>query len=233
MKAIAFDKVSKEYQVGRGSVKALDQVSFGIEPQKVTVILGPSGSGKSTILNLMGEMDHPTSGKIEVFQEDISGLSEKALTIYRRQKIGFVFQFYNLIPSLNALENISIVEKMTHHAFDAGEMIARVGLADRKRHFPAELSGGEMQRLSIARALCKNPDILLCDEPTGALDSATGRAILTLLMDMAETYQKTVIIVTHNAAIARCADAVLHLKDGKIEAMETNPRPLKVDEIQW
>ena len=233
MKAIAFDKVSKEYQVGRGSVKALDQVSFGIEPQKVTVILGPSGSGKSTILNLMGGMDHPTSGKIEVFQEDISGLSEKALTIYRRQKIGFVFQFYNLIPSLNALENISIVEKMTHHAFDAGEMIARVGLADRKRHFPAELSGGEMQRLSIARALCKNPDILLCDEPTGALDYKTSKEILGLIENVNRRFGSTVIMVTHNEAIRHMADHVVTLLDGRIRKDTRNASRVAAADLSW
>ena len=233
MKAVTFENVSKTYNVGDSEVTALDHVSFSIEDESVTVILGPSGSGKSTMLNLIGGMDRASSGRIRVSDTDISKLNEFELTEYRRKKIGFVFQFYNLIPSLNALENVSIVAKMTSHSFDAKEMIRSVGLEDRCQHFPDELSGGEMQRLSIARAICKNPDILLCDEPTGALDSATGRSVLQLLTDMARKYNKTVIIVTHNASIALCANEVIHLKDGRIEFSEKNENPLKVDEVNW
>ncbi len=233
MKALIFEHVTKTYKVGRGFVNALDDVSFEIESEKVTVVLGPSGSGKSTLLNLMGGMDRPSEGKITVFGSNIAKLSEYALTEYRRKKIGFVFQFYNLIPSLNALENVSIVQKMNNQSFDPKEMINDVGLEKRSRYFPSELSGGELQRLSIARALCKNPDILLCDEPTGALDSMTGQTILKLMVKMARKYKKTVIIVTHNASIALCADSVIHLKDGKIESIEQNKKPLTVDEVKW
>ena len=184
MAALSFSHVVKEYKVGKGKVRALDDATFDIDAGKVTVILGPSGSGKSTTLNLIGGMDRLSSGTITVNGKDISNISEKALTDYRRRKIGFVFQFYNLIPSLNAIENISIVEKMTDDALNPAQMLKDVGLENRAKHFPSELSGGELQRLSIARALCKNPDILLCDEPTGALDSATGRTVLELLADM-------------------------------------------------
>lgn len=233
MNALSFNGVTKEYKVGQGFVKALDNISFDIESEKVTVILGPSGSGKSTMLNLIGGMDKLTKGELKVLGEDVSKYSEKDLTKYRRNRIGFVFQFYNLIPSLNALENVAIVQKMNHNSFSAKEMIKNVGLEKRLKHFPSELSGGELQRLSIARALCKNPDILLCDEPTGALDSETGRLVLELLTDMAKKYKKTVIIVTHNASIALCADTVIHIKDGHIEAVEQNKRPLSVDEVNW
>ena len=233
MAALSFSHVVKEYKVGKGKVRALDDATFDIDAGKVTVILGPSGSGKSTTLNLIGGMDRLSSGTITVNGKDISNISEKALTDYRRRKIGFVFQFYNLIPSLNAIENISIVEKMTDDALNPAQMLKDVGLENRAKHFPSELSGGELQRLSIARALCKNPDILLCDEPTGALDSATGRTVLELLADMARNYNKTVVIVTHNASIALCADKVIHLKDGKIERIEMNDNPLRVGEVNW
>ena len=233
MAALSFSHVVKEYKVGKGKVRALDDATFDIDAGKVTVILGPSGSGKSTTLNLIGGMDRLSSGTITVNGKDISNISEKALTDYRRRKIGFVFQFYNLIPSLNAIENIGIVEKMTDDALNPAQMLKDVGLENRAKHFPSELSGGELQRLSIARALCKNPDILLCDEPTGALDSATGRTVLELLADMARNYNKTVVIVTHNASIALCADKVIHLKDGKIERIEMNDNPLRVGEVNW
>lgn len=233
MKALSFEHVTKTYKVGRGFVNALEDVNFAVDSEQVVVILGPSGSGKSTMLNLMGGMDRPSDGKITVFGDNISKLSESALTEYRRKKIGFVFQFYNLIPSLNAIENVSIVQKMNDRSFNPNEMIKNVGLEKRSKYFPSELSGGELQRLSIARALCKNPDILLCDEPTGALDSITGQNILRLMVEMARKYKKTVIIVTHNASIALCADSVIHLKDGKIESMEQNRNPLTVDEVKW
>lgn len=233
MNALQFKNVTKEYKVGGGIVKALDNVSFNIENEKLTVILGPSGSGKSTTLNLIGGMDRATSGEIVALGKNVTNFNDKELTKYRRENIGFVFQFYNLIPSLNATENVDIVKKVGKNPFDAKELIRAVGLERREKHFPAELSGGELQRLSIARALCKNPDILLCDEPTGALDSETGKNILELLEKMVKEYKKTVIIVTHNASIALCADTVIRIKDGKIEKIENNDTPLSVDEIEW
>lgn len=233
MKALTFRQVTKEYLVGKNRVKALDHVDFDIEAEKMTVILGPSGSGKSTTLNLIGGMDRATEGKIEALGSDITKLKDKELTKYRREKIGFIFQFYNIIPSLNAYENVDIVKGLSENSFDARNMIKAVGLENRMQHFPAELSGGELQRLSIARALCKNPDILLCDEPTGALDSETGKNILEILQTMAKESKKTVIIVTHNASIALCADVVIRIKDGKIERIENNGSPLPVREVQW
>lgn len=231
--ALEFKNVTKTYQVGKSEVHALDNASFEIEAEKMTVLLGPSGSGKSTALNLIGGMDRVTSGNIEVFKQDITKFNDNLLTKYRRQTIGFVFQFYNLIPSLNVLENVDIVKRLGKNSFDAKEMIKAVGLEKRIRHFPAELSGGELQRVSIARALCKNPDILLCDEPTGALDSETGKTILEVLETMSKQYKKTVIIVTHNASIALCADTVIRIKDGRIEKIETNATPLFVSEVEW
>ena len=233
MSFVEFKEVTKTYTMGSVKVHAVHDMNFSIEEGELCVIVGPSGAGKTTVLNMLGGMDTCTSGSIYLDGKEIGGLSEKERTLYRRHDIGFVFQFYNLIPSLNALENVSIVAKMTSHSFDAKEMIRSVGLEDRCQHFPDELSGGEMQRLSIARAICKNPDILLCDEPTGALDSATGRSVLQLLTDMARKYNKTVIIVTHNASIALCANEVIHLKDGRIEFSEKNEKPLKVDEVSW
>lgn len=233
MVALKFKNVTKEYNVGKSSVKALDNIEFEVEAEKMTVILGPSGSGKSTTLNLIGGMDRVSEGVIEVFGNDITKYTDKELTKYRREDIGFVFQFYNLIPSLNALENIDIVNKFGKKSFDARDMIKEVGLEKREKHFPAELSGGELQRLSIARALCKNPKILLCDEPTGALDSETGKNILLLLEKMAREYKKTVIIVTHNASIALCADTVIRIKDGKVEKIEKNAKTKSVSEVEW
>lgn len=231
--ALEFKNVTKAYQVGKSKVYALHHVDFKIQAGKMTVILGPSGSGKSTTLNLIGGMDRATSGSIEVLGNDVTKLSEKDLTKYRRQTIGFVFQFYNLIPSLNAMENVDIVRKLGQTPFDAKEMIKAVGLEKRMKHFPAGLSGGELQRLSIARALCKNPDILLCDEPTGALDTETGKNILEVLEAMTKQYKKTVIIVTHNTSMALCADTVIRIKDGRIEKTETNQNPLSVSEVNW
>lgn len=231
--ALEFKNVTKAYQVGKSKVYALHNVDFKIRAGKMTVILGPSGSGKSTTLNLIGGMDRATSGSIEVLGNDVTKLSEKDLTKYRRQTIGFVFQFYNLIPSLNAMENVDIVRRLGQTPFDAKEMIKAVGLEKRMKHFPAGLSGGELQRLSIARALCKNPDILLCDEPTGALDTETGKNILEVLEAMTKQYKKTVIIVTHNTSMALCADTVIRIKDGRIEKTETNQNPLSVSEVNW
>lgn len=195
--------------------------------------MGPSGSGKSTLLNLLGGMDRSTSGQIIVDNQDICTYSDKKLTVYRRECVGFVFQFYNLIPNLTALENIEMACKLGKSPLSAKETIEAVGLAKRVNHFPGEMSGGELQRISIARALCKNPKLLLCDEPTGALDSHTGAKVLMLLQKMSREYKKTVIVVTHNAAIAKSADRVIQLKDGCISCIEDNLNPISAEEVTW
>lgn len=233
MSLISFEQVSREYSVGNNIVKALNNVDFSIESGKFTVILGPSGSGKSTTLNLLGGMDRATSGHIIVDGKDITTFSEKQLTYYRREDIGFVFQFYNLIPNLNAFENVELSCKLGKQPLSVGDTLVSVGLEQRMKHFPAEMSGGELQRLSIARALCKNPKLLLCDEPTGALDSETGKMILTLLQKMSRENGMTVIIVTHNAAIAPAADRVIHLKDGHILNIEDSSTPLDMEKVVW
>ena len=197
------------------------------------MVLGPSGAGKSTLLNLLGGLDSPTSGAIEVEGKDISKLSGDELAEYRASTIGFVFQFYNLIPTLTVYENVALVKELTKNALDPAEMIAAVGLSDHLKNFPAELSGGEQQRVSIARALAKNPKILLCDEPTGALDSETGVLVLKLLLKMARDYKKTIIIVTHNQNIAKMADVVVRVKSGKIKFFEEQAHPLSADEVDW
>ena len=216
MSYLSFVNVNKVYEVGNELVKALANANFGVERGEFVVILGPSGSGKSTLLNLLGGMDRVTSGKIIVDATDISGLNEEQITNYRRTDVGFVFQFYNLIPSLNTFENVNIAARIGRNSLNTEEILAAVGLEKRGRHFPSELSGGEMQRTSIARALVKNPKLLLCDEPTGALDLATGKIIIRLLFEMSRKYGKTVIIVTHNDAIANVADRVIKLRDGSI-----------------
>lgn len=233
MNVIEFINVTKEYEIGNNSIKAVDNISFSIEAGKITVILGPSGSGKSTTLNLIGGMDRVSNGTIKVLGNIISDFSDRKLTEYRRKNIGFVFQFYNLIPNLNAFENVDLSSRLGKSPMDAKEMIKAVGLENRMKHFPSEMSGGELQRLSIARALCKNPDILLCDEPTGALDSNTGQMVLEVLQKMAKEYNKTVIIVTHNANIAKCANNVIKIKDGTIQENCINENPLSVSEVIW
>ena len=200
---------------------------------KFIVVLGPSGAGKSTLLNLLGGLDSPTSGTITVDGRDISKLSGDELAEYRAEKVGFVFQFYNLIPTLTVYENVALVKELSKNALDPAEMISAVGLADHMKNFPAELSGGEQQRVSIARALAKNPKILLCDEPTGALDSETGVLVLKLLLKMARDYKKTIIIVTHNQNIAKMADVVVRVKNGKIKFFEEQEHPLSADEVDW
>lgn len=230
---LSFNKVKKEYEVGNDIVKALDSVSFEIDEGTFNVVLGPSGSGKSTLLNLLGGMDSVTGGNIYVDNTDISELKSGALTKYRARDVGFVFQFYNLIASLNVYENVDMAGKLGRNPMGAAESLKAVGLEKRMKHFPAELSGGELQRTSIARAVCKNPKILLCDEPTGALDSETGKKILTLLQEMSTRYGKTVIVVTHNALIAPTADRVIRLKDGKIKTIEENNKPASVEEVEW
>lgn len=216
---ITFQNISKIYQVGDQEVKALDDVSFSIEKGKFTIILGPSGSGKSTMLNLLGGMDQATSGKFLFEDTDVTGLSDKDLSKYRKDVVGFVFQFYNLVPSLTALENISIAAQLTKNAKQSEQYLEKVGLSHRKNNFPNQLSGGEMQRVSIARALAKKPKLLLCDEPTGALDSKTGQKIIELLKEMSDDKDVAVVMVTHNAEFEKYADKVIYLKDGKIDAI--------------
>lgn len=230
---IEFNSVSKIYHMGEEEIKAIDNISFEIPDDKFTVILGPSGSGKSTTLNLLGGMDTATSGKILLDGEDITKLSEKGLEEYRRKKIGFVFQFYNLIPQLTARENVGITAKMIENALDTDKVIEAVGLKKRMNLFPSNLSGGELQRIAIARAVVKRPRILLCDEPTGALDSETGKKILKLLKETAKENKISLIIVTHNANLEKIADQVIHLKDGKIRSCVINDSPMDIDEVTW
>jgi putative ABC transport system ATP-binding protein len=230
---VHFEGVTKHYQVGKETVKALNGVSFEIDAAHFAVILGPSGSGKSTALNLIGGMDILTGGELSVDGKSINRLNERQLTDYRRYDIGFVFQFYNLIPSLSVYENVAIAAKLGKNAFSPLDMLREVGLEERQKHFPIELSGGEMQRVAIARALCKNPKLLLCDEPTGALDSKSGVKILTLLKKMSKEYEKTVIVVTHNALIAQIANRVIRLKDGEVDEIIDNRHNMSVDEVDW
>ena len=231
MAIVEFKDVSRVYTSGDHELKALDGVNMSLEEGKFIVVLGPSGAGKSTLLNLLGGLDSPTSGKIYVEGQDISTLSEDELADYRAAKVGFVFQFYNLVPTLTVHENVALVKEIAPNALSATKMIEEVGLSDHLKNFPAELSGGEQQRVSIARALAKNPKILLCDEPTGALDSETGVLVLKLLLKMARDYGKT--IVTHNQNIAKMADVVLRVKNGKIVSCEEQASPASADEIDW
>ena len=233
MDFIRFENVEREYHVGGHTIKAVDGISFGIRKGTVNVVLGQSGAGKTTVLNLIGGMDSPTKGRIIVDDQEISSMSEYELTTYRRNKIGFVFQFYNLVPNLTVLENVQLAKEICSNSLDSKEMLIKVGLEHRLDNFPSQISGGEQQRVSIARALAKNPQIVLCDEPTGALDSATGRKVLRLICDAAYSMGKTVIIVTHNAMIANMADTVIHMKDGKIAGIEHNSEQMDAEAIVW
>lgn len=233
MSIIKFENVSKKYRMGEVTIKALSDVSFEIEKGEVCVILGPSGAGKTTLLNLLGGMDNASGGKIFVDGENITNYNKRKLTEYRRSDIGFVFQFYNLIPNLTALENVELALQICKEPLDAREVMREVGLEHRMDNFPAQLSGGEQQRVSIARALAKNPKLLLCDEPTGALDYNTGKAILKLLQDTCRKQGMTVILITHNSAIAPMADRVIHIRNGRVAKIVENENPIPVETIEW
>ena len=233
MKIVKFENVSRIYTSGDHELRALDRVSFTLDEGKFVVILGPSGAGKSTLLNMLGGLDSPSEGKITVNGKEISKLSDNELADYRAATVGFVFQFYNLIPTLTVFENVKLVSEISPNALDAKDMIDKVGLLDHLNNFPSELSGGEQQRISIARALCKNPKILLCDEPTGALDSETGVMVLKLLLEMARNYGKTIVVVTHNQNIAKMADVVIRVKNGTIRSVEEQEKPMRAEEVEW
>ncbi|MCI6646865.1 MAG: ABC transporter ATP-binding protein [Oscillospiraceae bacterium] len=233
MSFVHFDHVGKIYQTGEVSITALQDVDFSIERGEICVIVGPSGAGKTTLLNILGGMDSATSGHIFLDGTDISGFNEKQLTAYRRYDVGFVFQFYNLVPNLTALENVELANLVSRDPLDAKTVLTSVGLGDRLQNFPAQLSGGEQQRVAIARALAKNPKLLLCDEPTGALDYNTGKQILQLLQDAARKDGMTVIIITHNSALTAMADRVVTIKNGTVGSVTLNEHPTPIADIEW
>ncbi len=233
MAYIEFKNVTKEYQTGDTKIKALDNANFEIEKGELVVIVGPSGAGKTTTLNILGGMDSITKGSVLIDGENISNYKREELTEYRRDDIGFVFQFYNLVQNLTAKENVELAVQISKNPLNVNKVLDSVGLKDRKNNFPAQLSGGEQQRVAIARAVAKNPKILLCDEPTGALDYKTGKQILKLLQDTCREKGMTVIIITHNGAIAPMADKIIHFKNGKPEDVVINKKPIPVEEIEW
>ena len=233
MAYIEFKNVVKEYIAGETSIKALDKASFQVEKGELAVILGSSGAGKTTALNILGGMDTATSGQVLVDGADITSYNEKQLIGYRRTDIGFVFQFYNLVPNLTALENVELASQICKDSLDAEETLRKVGLSDRLNNFPAQLSGGEQQRVSIARAIAKNPKLLLCDEPTGALDYNTGKQILQLLQDICRKEKITVLIITHNSALAPMADRLIRFKSGKVTEISRNEHPVPIAQIEW
>ncbi len=230
---VKLDQVSKIYGNKEVKIVAVDEISFSIAQGEFVVIVGPSGAGKTTVLNILGGMDQATSGAVWVDGSDIAKYNSRQLTKYRREDIGFVFQFYNLVPNLTALENVELALQICKDPLDAKEVLREVGLKERMANFPAQLSGGEQQRVSIARALAKNPKLLLCDEPTGALDYQTGKAILKLLQDMCRVRGMTVIVITHNSALTPMADKVIRIKNGKVSSMEKNENPIPVEKIEW
>ena len=233
MSYIEFDKITKIYQVGEQSIQAVDGASFVVEKGEFAIILGASGAGKTTALNILGGMDVATSGRLVVDGRDVTKYDKKQLTGYRRTDIGFVFQFYNLVPNLTALENVELAAQVCKDSLDAAETLQKVGLSERMDNFPAQLSGGEQQRVSIARALAKKPKLLLCDEPTGALDYVTGRQILKLLQDTCRREGITIVLITHNSALAPMADRLIRFRSGKVVEMTCNAHPVSVEEIDW
>jgi putative ABC transport system ATP-binding protein len=233
MNVLRAENISKSYQMGEIEVKALQEASFEIKEGEFVVILGPSGSGKSTLLNIIGGMDQPTAGKVFLYDEEITGYNERQLTQYRRDKVGFVFQFYNIMANLTAEENVELATEISQKPLPVDQVLEAVGLGERKDHFPAQMSGGEQQRVSIARAVAKNPEILLCDEPTGALDFHTGITILGLLRKVNREMGKTVIVITHNSDIASMADRVIKMRSGRIIDDRVNENPMAVEEIKW
>ena len=232
-KILKAENLVKTFKVGESTLNAVDGVSFEIEKGDLVIIVGPSGAGKTTLLNLIGGMDKATSGSLIVDKKDVAKYNEKELTLYRRNDVGFVFQFYNLMPNLTALENVELATELKKDSLDPKTILESVGLGERLKNFPGQLSGGEQQRVSIARAIAKNPKIILCDEPTGALDYKTGKNILKLLSDVAKKKGKTVIIVTHNSALTEIGDKVFKIKNGKIEESIVNKKPKNIDEVEW
>ncbi len=233
MSYIEFKDVVKEYKMGDIVIKALDNTNFSIDKGELVAIVGPSGAGKTTTLNILGGMDRATSGSVLVNEKEITSLTNKQLIQYRRNDIGFVFQFYNLVQNLTAKENVELATQLCSDALNVVEILDKVGLKDRKDNFPSQLSGGEQQRVAIARAIAKNPKLLLCDEPTGALDYKTGKQILKLLQDTCRREKMTVVIITHNTAIAPMADKVIHFKNGTAEKIVINEKPISIDKIEW
>ena len=230
---VVLEDVKKVYRMGEVEIKASDGISFDVSEGEFVIVVGPSGAGKTTVLNILGGMDTATSGNVYVDGNKISNYRGKKLITYRREDVGFVFQFYNLMQNLTALENVELATQICKHPIDASKVLDEVGLSDRKNNFPAQLSGGEQQRVAIARALAKNPKLLLCDEPTGALDYVTGKAILKLLQDTCRKKKMTVIIITHNTAITPMADRVIHIRNGKVKKIVENDNPVSIDDIEW